>query len=505
MLRATRLGRVLAIVLALALLAGCAGAGANKAGGQGPRKTVVLTLANFFPDAQEVGGFAANVARLSHESLRIDVESRWSLGQVAFEDGLVRDVRGGKADLGVAGSRAWDSIGVRSFGALQAPLLIDSYALQGAVLNSGLTSRMLQGLGALGLTGLGMLPGPLRYPVGITRPLLGPSDYAGQTIGVQQSLVASSTFRVLGAKPAWIAVQGPVGGFGGVEQGLENVQGDRLGRPVAITANVVLWPRPLVVFANGRVYAGLTAAQRRILREAAADDLRAETRVDAVQERQSAADLCRGRLVRFVEATPADLAALRRAVEPVYTELEASPQTRQQIAVIEAMRSALGPQHPLTCGQAAELSAPAGPLDGAYRFAMTYGMLQAAGADPGELTNPGNVGAFTFVFDRGRFAETVENPQTCIWGDGTVKVAGSEISLLYSEGGGTPPGGANSPGEQFTLEWSVYRDSLTMRRVPGAVSPTPFVAAPWLRVSTTPSAGYLNKRCPPPANALPPG
>lgn len=504
MTRATRVESMLAMVLAVALLAGCADSGANKAGGHGARKTVVLTLANFFPDAQEVGGFATNVARLSHGSLVIKVESGWRTGQVAFEDGLIQDVRGGNADLGVAGSRAWDSLGVRSFRALDAPLLIDSYALEDAVLGSGTAERMLSGLGALGLTGVGVLPGPLRYPVGITRPLRGPSDYAGLLIGVQQSLVASATFRALGAKPVWVAVQGPVRGFGGVEQGLENAQGDRLGRPVTITANAVLWPRPLVVFANERVYAGLTAAQRRILREAAADDLRAETSVDVAQERQSAADLCRGRLVRFVEATPADLAALRRAVEPVYAELEANPQTRQQIAKIEAMRSALAPQPPLTCGQAAELSARPGPLDGAYRFTMTDGMLQAAGADPGEL-NPSNIGTFTFVFDRGRFAATTENPQTCIWGDGTVKVAGSEISLLYSDGGGTPRDQANSPGEQFTLGWSLYRDSLTMRRVPGVVSPTPLVAAPWLRVSTTPSRSYFSKRCPPPANALPPG
>jgi hypothetical protein len=93
------------MVLALALLAGCASAGSNKAGGQGPRKPVVLTLANFFPDAQEIGGFAADVTRLSQGSLRIEVESGWRHGQVAFEDGLIADVRAGKADLGVAGSR----------------------------------------------------------------------------------------------------------------------------------------------------------------------------------------------------------------------------------------------------------------------------------------------------------------------------------------------------------------------------------------------------------------
>ncbi|HLY49265.1 MAG TPA: hypothetical protein VKR21_08715 [Solirubrobacteraceae bacterium] len=498
MLRAKRLGLVLA--MALASLGGCAGAGANKAGGQGPRKTVVLTLANSFADAQEVGGFAANVARLSHGSLRIEVESRWRLGQVAYEDGLIRDVRAGKADLGVAGSRAWDSVGVRSFRALQAPLLINSYALQDAVLNSGLTSQMLQGLEALRLIGLGVLPGPLRYPIGVTRPLLAPSDYAGQTIGVQQSLMASSTFRALGAEPVWRAVQGPVGGLGGVEQGINNIQADQYDRPVTVTSNVVLWPRPLVVFANARVYARLTAAQRRILREAAADDLRAKTSLDVAQERQSTADLCRARLVRFVQATPVELVALRHAVEPVYAELEAIPQTRQQIAQIEAMRSALAPQPPLTCGQGAELSARAGPLDGAYRFTVTYGMLQAAGADAGELTN-GNVGTYTFVFDRGHFAETAENPQSCAWDYGSVSVKGSELSLLYRAGGGT--GAANSPGEQFTLGWSLYRDSVTMRRVPAAISPTPFVAVPWLRVSITPSRRFLSAQCPPPTNALP--
>ena len=130
---------------------------------------------------------------------------------------------------------------------------------------------------------------------------------------------------------------------------------------------------------------------------------------------------------------------------------------------------------------------------------MSYAELEAVHPDPGEL-NSGNVGTYTFVFDRGHFAETAENPQSCAWDYGSVSVTGSKLSLLYREGGGTEP---NSPGEQFTLAWSLYRDSLTMRRVPGAVSPTPFVATPWLRVSTTPSAAYLSKRCPPPANALP--
>ena len=500
--QAAHQGSLATLAFMLALLAGCAASQSNKAGSTVSRKAVVLTLASFFPDASEVSGFAANVRRLSHGSMRIAIESGWRLGQVAFEDGLIQDVRAGHADLGVAGSRAWDSVGVRSFRALGAPLLINSYALQDEVLDSSLTRQVLRGLGGLGLTGIGVLPGPLRYPAGVTRPLLRPADYAGETIGVEQSLVASATFRALGAKPVWFAVKAPITNFDGVEVGIETIEGNQNNKPVTVTANVVLWPRPLVLFSNERAFARLTPSQRRVLVEAATDDVEQETAVDVATEREFIADLCRARLLRFVDATPAELAALRRAVAPVYAVLNADPENRQQIAQIEAMRTNTPPEAPLRCPTTLSPRVAAGPLDGVYRFKLDYAQLEAAHPGPGEI-NSGNVGMFTFVFDRGHFAETAENPQVCTWEYGTVSVAGSKLSLLYSGGGGIPAGTANQPGEQFTLGWSLYRGSLTMRRVPGAISPTPFVATPWLRVSTTPSRSYLSARCPPPANALP--
>jgi hypothetical protein len=80
--------------------------------------------------------------------MRIDIEYRWRFGQVKFENGLIGDVRAGKADLGVVGSRAWDSVGLSSFRALDAPLLIDSYALQDRVVRSPMIGQMLQGAAA---------------------------------------------------------------------------------------------------------------------------------------------------------------------------------------------------------------------------------------------------------------------------------------------------------------------------------------------------------------------
>jgi hypothetical protein len=205
--------------------------------------------------------------------------------------------------------------------------------------------------------------------------------------------------------------------------------------------------------------------------------------------------------LQFVTATAADLVALGHAVQPVYAMLDRDPETRREIVQIQAMRQHTPPEPPASCARTEQTIAEAGPLDGVYQYTVSLGSLRAAGAEPSEL-NPGNVGATTFVFDRGHFAQTTESPQSCTWEYGKINVTGRRISLLYSAGGGTA-GEANSPGELFTLDWSLYRDELTMRRVPGATSPTPFVAEPWRRVSTAPSRSFLSRRCPPPASALP--
>jgi TRAP-type C4-dicarboxylate transport system substrate-binding protein len=498
--------RPVVLLAVMAVLAGCGSSGFNKAGGSQPRHPVVLTLANFNGMSGELDGFTGNVWRLSGGTMRIDIKYRWRHGQVNYENGLIGDVKAGKADLGVVGSRAWDSVGVTSFRALGAPLLIDSYALQDRVLRNPMIGQMLGGLRPLGLAGIGVLPGPLRKPLGITRPLLTPADYAGLKIGVQQSLVADATMRALAATPVWFPLAGPITGFGGVEQQISSISGnqyDRAGK--YLTANVNLWPRPLVLFATGRTWASLTPAQRRILSQAVADDVAAETRVVRDNERTDTAILCRRGRLRFLDASPADLAALRRAVQPVYAQLERDPQTRRYIRQIQALRQETPPEPAPRCGHTARLAGTAGPLDGVYQFTDTPAELQAtAGTAPGDVA-PENYGAWTLVLDRGHFAVTQQDQPACTWGYGTFTIKGNRIEWLFTDGGGiAPDGSANKPGEFFIFGWSLYRGVLTLSAVKGAVSPSNFRVKPWTRVSVTPSTRFLSKRCPPPTGALPP-
>jgi TRAP-type C4-dicarboxylate transport system substrate-binding protein len=501
-----RSARPVVLLAVMAVLAGCTGPGVDKAGGTQARQPVVLTLADFIGESVELDGFAGEVRRLSAGTMRIDIRSRWRPGQVDSENGLIGDVSAGKADLGVVGSRAWDSAGVSSFRALSAPLLITSYALQDRVLRSPMTGQMLRGLRPLGLAGIGVLPGPLRKPLGIARPLLRPSDYAGLRMGVQQSRVADATMRALGATPVWFPATRAITGLDGIEEQISSIQGyqyDKVGR--YLTANVSLWPRPLVLFASGKTWAALTPAQRRILSQAVTGDQAAETDVARGNERGETAILCRRGLLRFLTASPADLAALRRAVQPVYHQLQRDPQTGRYIRQIEAMGKGVAAEPAPGCGHTARPAGKAGPLDGVWQFTTTPADLRAlAGVSQGDIV-PENYGRYTFVIDRGRFAFTQENRQACTWAYGTFTVTGDRFEQLFTDGGGIAPDGAtNKPGELFTFRWSLYRGMLTLYPVTDAVSPNPSLGKPWPRISAAPSARFLSKRCPPPAGALPP-
>ena len=487
-------GRCVIALLALALaLAGCGGAA--RVGGS-PTETRVLTLLNPIDDRSEVVGFTDQVARLSKGALRIRIVTSRHVRQTDYEDAAIRDVEAGRADLGWAASRAWKG----SLRALNAPLLIDSYALEERVLQDDLVSRMLGELRPLGLVGLGVLPGPLRKPVGLDGPLLAPRDFRGRAIGDQQSAVADATLRALGASPVRLAAVPDTSRLAGLETQMAAIDGYRLDAAGShVTGNVSLWPRPLVLFANANAFAKLTSAERRTLRAAAASAVPLMAAHQRRGERESAGNVCRRGRMTFDAAPPADVRALHAAVEPVYRDLERDPATRAALEDIAALKRQVAA--PPSVVAACERSAPPQPhaqtlLDGSWQ------MDSKRSASAPEYLDE-NWGHWRFVFDRGRFAITQENPASCTWGYGTYTVAGDTTTWQFTDGGGQAPDDAeNKPGERFSYRLSVFRNTVTLGPVPGATSPANFDAEPWRRIGS-PSRAKLSRRCPPPATALP--
>jgi TRAP-type C4-dicarboxylate transport system substrate-binding protein len=384
----TRLAAVALVVIAAVAAGGCSGGGAggDKAGGAGA--PVVLRMANATGDLDVVPlikDFVSQVRERSGDNVRIQVEGPWGDYAADAEQRVVRDVAAGKVDLGWTAARVFDTLGVSSFQALQAPMLIDNYALEHAVSTSDIPAQMMDGLKKVGVTGLGTLADGLRKPIAVKQPLLGVADWRGMRFGIYRSQGQAQAIRALGATP--VEAFGPVR-----DQALKNgkLQGLELDlylynhlvltqRAPYVTANVNLWPQTDVLFANPGRLAALTGQQQRWLQQAAQDAAGRSASL-ADRDTQVLRNACQSG-ARFATASQADLAALRTAFAPVYASLEQDPQTKAFIQRIQALKQSAPAGAPLAIpagctGKAAERpthppgTVPAA-LNGTYRYVLT--------------------------------------------------------------------------------------------------------------------------------------
>ena len=392
-----RLAALILVATAALAVAACGGgeAGEDKAGGS--RTTVVLRLANtngqldFTPPVVD---FVQRVEELSGGDLRIEPLDDWGELASDAEQQVVKDVAAGEIDLGWVGTRVFDTLGVKSFQALTAPMLVDSYALGSAVIESGITEEMIRGLDELGVAGLGVLPDGLRKPVGVAAPIVGPADWEGIAFGTLRSNGQTDAIRALGAIPAQVfrtereerLKDGTLHGF---ESSIWIHQHNPALAPLApyMTSNVTLWPQMDVLLANPARLKSLTAEQREWLKEAARD---AATRSAALADTDAdaLADSCKAG-ARFAEASSAELAALEAAFAPVYAKLQQHPETKRYIERIRALKESTAPEPklaiPSDCtGNAPERAAgdtgtaPA-YLNGTYRYVLTKEAARKAG------------------------------------------------------------------------------------------------------------------------------
>jgi TRAP-type transport system periplasmic protein len=350
-MKLTKAGALLTLALVAAAASGCsASAGADKAGGPagGP---VVLRMASATYDpsgAPPVADFLRRVRALSGGSVQIQVINQWGEYAPSNEAQVAYAVAAGTVDLGWAGSEVFDALGVPGFRALSAPMLIDSYPLENAVLNSSLPARMLVGLSTVHLTGLAVLGDALRRPVGVHRPLLAPADWHGLSIGTYRSGVQEQAIRALGATP--VVAFGPYRTHdlaSGTIQGFElDMQRYVHNVPVPsaryVTANVALWPLFDVLFANPARLASLTPQQRGWLQQAAGGAARTSVPLIAGQDGPYIRQACTMG-ARFATATPADLAALRQSLSVVYQNLETDPHASAFLRQIQALKKSTPP------------------------------------------------------------------------------------------------------------------------------------------------------------------
>lgn len=457
---------------------GCASTG-DRAGGTRPVSPLVVTVLNTL-SADDIRAFVDQVKRLSGGKVTLDVTNEWR-SSGGIEPQAIKAVEEGQAAIGFVPTRAFHDLGVTSFDALGAPLTIDSLALEERVLSSDVASTMLDGLGSLGLHGLGVLPGPMRKPVGLTRSLVSPGDYRGARIAISASPMSERALAALGATPIASPFQGAsMSPFDGMESQIAAVAGNNYDKPgTSITANVNLWARPIALFANKKAFDALPTDTGALLQEAATAALPAAAEAQAALEAEDVGILCRRGKTRFLSATPAQVAQLRSAFAPVYARLRSDTATATALVRIDAMRASV--KDAASTETPSCQAAPGGsgqpiartPLDGVWTTTFSRAELASSPLNHDE-TNDGNWGKMTLTFAHGRFEWTVTNSVTNWTGSGAYTVSGNSFALNQENG------------EIFTMRWSTYRDILTLRRDESlGVGPLPLVLKPWTRAKAT--------------------
>jgi TRAP-type transport system periplasmic protein len=347
--------RVLGPLLVAVFATGCAGmVRGDKAGGLQHSGPLVLQLADTpydVSDSPAVEYFVHRLEELSGGTIKIAVRNNFGSYAPDSEVQVIHAVASGRFDLGWVGSRVWDTVHVSSCDALSAPMLIDNYQLEAAIVASSMPSKMLTGLDRAGVVGLAVLGAALRYPISARRALLAPSNWRGLRFGTYRSDVQENAIRALGAVP--------VEAFGtyrtddlasGKIQAFE-LDLTRYLRAVGVsparyvTLNVPLWPEFDVLFANPARSNALSAEQRMWVREAAADA--ASRSVALVDGAAGVIEQACRQGARFKYAPRADLAALRRAFTAVYRRLARDPRTGAFLRQIETLKDTLPPGRPV--------------------------------------------------------------------------------------------------------------------------------------------------------------
>ena len=182
----------------------------------------------------------SRVKERSGGNVRIEVVSTWGDYADDAEQQVVRAVAAGKVDLGWAGARVFDTMGVTSFQALQAPMLIDSYALEQAVRERHARPD------AAGLDKVGVrASGSSATACASRSPSSTPArrgDWRGITFGTLKSQGQAQAIRALGATPMEVfrrsRNQALLDGSSGVRDGPARLRATAAARAPYVTANV---------------------------------------------------------------------------------------------------------------------------------------------------------------------------------------------------------------------------------------------------------------------------
>jgi hypothetical protein len=236
-------------------------------------------------------------------------------------------------------------------------------------------------------------------PLGVGGPFLAPPDVVGHSVRSESSTVRNEFLEAIGA--ARVA-EHPRGGAAADRAVLSAIDASRAGLAQPrnqLAANVVLWPDPSVIIANRAWFAALDAADRSLLRKAAAAAVAPAIDALRAEEASYVRTACTAGLA-ISDAPPAAMAAWEAEAAPVRARLAtASVEGPVARAILPSAA-----QHPAdglpTCSVGAPAVAPAivvpAGLRGSFRVHVGVDEQVAAGSTPHDAV--ASAGRLTLTF-----------------------------------------------------------------------------------------------------------
>lgn len=313
-------------------------------------KRVLVTFTLLFTAVLARPAVAAErTIRLSHVTAQ---NSPWDRGARRFADLVAKNTNGRiavkvypqsqlangnqKAELEMLQSgvldMTWDSPIIlalfldKRFDVFNLPWLYPSMEVANQVADGPMGDLAYRWLAEKGVVGLGIGVNGYRELTNSKRPIQTPDDMKGIKFRVAGSKLYLETFKLLGANAVTMS-------FGEVFTSLQQGVIDGQENPTAIIDSsrlhevqkyLTLWHYsfdPLVLCINKKLFDGLSPADQQALRAAAKEAVAYERSLSAEEERRLPAELQKkGMQVNWL--TPAQIAAFRDRVKPVYTMVQ---------------------------------------------------------------------------------------------------------------------------------------------------------------------------------------
>jgi hypothetical protein len=252
-----------------------------------------------------------------------------------------------------------------------------------------------------------------------------------------------------------------------------------------VTGNAALWPRTTVIVANSEALDDMRSEDRDVIMRAATEAAQWSLEHADDNVADELAEVCGQGGMRIATASPAQLAALRDAAEPVYAALRAEPERAALLTRVEELVAEVGDPEPVEVpegcayqpGDEDRLAVPVLPATlfgpgrsgdlpaGSYRYTITAEEIQD-GLDMDPEFTAANAGVWTWTLGDGRWSyelkpsaqESVEGHggTTC---EGYYDVHGSQVDFTTVT---VPEGGGDCASKTWKADWQETADGLEM-------------------------------------------